>query len=168
MSIRRKPIYLEHFASSRIFCPNKRISCFRMGRGDRLWNYEEPFLYIIRYFWPLISWHCLALHLFWGSRIKIQNNSIQWLDAVLLLLSEHVPQPQWGSCRDHFSLLWNLQHDYSFQGNCYNIPVTVYLWDTHPYYAPICFVNPTSTMVRSFVIGDIHRFIAALKYSYSL
>lgn len=34
-----------------------------------------------------------------------------------------------------------------YKGACYNIPVTVYLWDTHPYYAPICYVNPTSTMV---------------------
>ncbi|CAD6194240.1 unnamed protein product [Caenorhabditis auriculariae] len=34
-----------------------------------------------------------------------------------------------------------------YKGNKYNIPITVYLWETHPYYAPICFVNPTSTMV---------------------
>ncbi|EFP01350.1 CRE-TSG-101 protein, partial [Caenorhabditis remanei] len=34
-----------------------------------------------------------------------------------------------------------------YKGACYNIPVTVYLWDTHPYYAPICYVNPTATMV---------------------
>ncbi|KHJ96419.1 Ras family protein [Oesophagostomum dentatum] len=29
----------------------------------------------------------------------------------------------------------------------YNIPISVYLWDTHPYYAPICYVSPTPTMV---------------------
>lgn len=34
-----------------------------------------------------------------------------------------------------------------YKGACYNIPVTVVLWDTHPYYAPICYVNPTATMV---------------------
>ncbi|ULT93887.1 hypothetical protein L3Y34_003409 [Caenorhabditis briggsae] len=34
-----------------------------------------------------------------------------------------------------------------YKGACYNIPVTVFLWDTHPYYAPICYVNPTATMV---------------------
>ncbi|VDL75754.1 unnamed protein product [Nippostrongylus brasiliensis] len=34
-----------------------------------------------------------------------------------------------------------------YKGNSYNIPISVYLWDTHPYYAPICYVNPTPTMV---------------------
>lgn len=34
-----------------------------------------------------------------------------------------------------------------YKGSVYNIPISVYLWDTHPYYAPICYVNPTSTMV---------------------
>ncbi|CAI2350069.1 unnamed protein product [Caenorhabditis sp. 36 PRJEB53466] len=34
-----------------------------------------------------------------------------------------------------------------YKGACYNIPVTVFLWDTHPYYAPICYVNPTNTMI---------------------
>lgn len=34
-----------------------------------------------------------------------------------------------------------------YKGVRYNIPISVYLWDTHPYYAPICYVNPTSTMV---------------------
>lgn len=34
-----------------------------------------------------------------------------------------------------------------FQGVRYNIPISVYLWDTHPYYAPICYVSPTPTMV---------------------
>ncbi|KAK6052978.1 tumor susceptibility 101 protein [Cooperia oncophora] len=33
------------------------------------------------------------------------------------------------------------------QGARYNIPISVYLWDTHPYYAPICYVCPTPTMV---------------------
>ncbi|CAI5449137.1 unnamed protein product [Caenorhabditis angaria] len=34
-----------------------------------------------------------------------------------------------------------------YKGSCYNIPVSIFLWQTHPYYAPICFVNPTATMV---------------------
>ncbi|CAJ0570864.1 unnamed protein product, partial [Mesorhabditis spiculigera] len=34
-----------------------------------------------------------------------------------------------------------------YKGVSYNIPVSVYLWDTHPYYAPICYVTPTSDMV---------------------
>lgn len=34
-----------------------------------------------------------------------------------------------------------------YKGNRYNIPISVYLWDTHPYYAPICYVCPTSKMV---------------------
>lgn len=34
-----------------------------------------------------------------------------------------------------------------YKGSCYNIPIRVYLWDTHPYYAPICFVRPTAAMV---------------------
>ncbi|MFH4981822.1 hypothetical protein AB6A40_008531 [Gnathostoma spinigerum] len=32
-------------------------------------------------------------------------------------------------------------------GNTYNIPVALYLSDTHPYYAPTCFVCPTSSMM---------------------
>ncbi|KAE9414601.1 hypothetical protein Angca_007700 [Angiostrongylus cantonensis] len=34
-----------------------------------------------------------------------------------------------------------------YKGVRYNIPISVFLWDTHPYYAPICYVNPTSSMV---------------------
>ncbi|CAJ0933291.1 unnamed protein product, partial [Mesorhabditis belari] len=34
-----------------------------------------------------------------------------------------------------------------YKGSVYNIPVSVYLWETHPYYAPVCFVNPTNSMV---------------------
>ncbi|VDP11538.1 unnamed protein product [Heligmosomoides polygyrus] len=34
-----------------------------------------------------------------------------------------------------------------YKGARYNIPISVYLWDTHPYYAPICYVTPTPTMV---------------------
>ncbi|VDM18373.1 unnamed protein product, partial [Wuchereria bancrofti] len=34
-----------------------------------------------------------------------------------------------------------------YKGKTYNIPVALYLWDTHPYYAPICYVCPTPNMV---------------------
>ncbi|VDN19407.1 unnamed protein product, partial [Gongylonema pulchrum] len=34
-----------------------------------------------------------------------------------------------------------------YKGNTYNIPVALYLWDTHPYYAPICYVCPTPSMM---------------------
>ncbi|EFO20228.1 hypothetical protein LOAG_08265 [Loa loa] len=34
-----------------------------------------------------------------------------------------------------------------YKGNTYNIPVALYLWDTHPYYAPICYVCPTPNMM---------------------
>ncbi|PAV91121.1 hypothetical protein WR25_10940 [Diploscapter pachys] len=34
-----------------------------------------------------------------------------------------------------------------YKGNTYNIPVCVYLYDTHPYYAPVCYVRPTNNMV---------------------
>jgi len=33
-----------------------------------------------------------------------------------------------------------------YKGNNYNIPVSVWLLDTHPYHAPICFVKPTQDM----------------------
>ena len=36
-----------------------------------------------------------------------------------------------------------LQH---FQGQNYNIPVSVWILDSHPYHAPICFVKPTAEM----------------------
>lgn len=34
-----------------------------------------------------------------------------------------------------------------YKSNTYNIPVALYLWDTHPYYAPVAFVCPTETMM---------------------
>ncbi|GMS95988.1 hypothetical protein PENTCL1PPCAC_18163, partial [Pristionchus entomophagus] len=34
-----------------------------------------------------------------------------------------------------------------YKGSVYNIPISIYLWDSHPYYAPICNVVPTATMV---------------------
>ncbi|VDM50557.1 unnamed protein product [Toxocara canis] len=34
-----------------------------------------------------------------------------------------------------------------YKGTTYNIPVALYLWDTHPYYAPICYVCPTPNMM---------------------
>uniref|UniRef100_A0A914UGN8 UEV domain-containing protein n=1 Tax=Plectus sambesii TaxID=2011161 RepID=A0A914UGN8_9BILA len=34
-----------------------------------------------------------------------------------------------------------------YKGNTYNIPVALYLWDTHPYFAPICYVRPTPDMM---------------------
>ncbi|VDN04696.1 unnamed protein product [Thelazia callipaeda] len=34
-----------------------------------------------------------------------------------------------------------------YKGNTYNIPVALYLWDTHPYYAPVCYVCPTQNMM---------------------
>jgi len=33
-----------------------------------------------------------------------------------------------------------------YRGNNYNIPVSLYLLDTHPYHAPLCYVKPTSDM----------------------
>ncbi|KAH3738012.1 tumor susceptibility gene 101 protein-like isoform X2 [Dreissena polymorpha] len=33
-----------------------------------------------------------------------------------------------------------------YKGNVYNIPICIYLMDTHPYNPPIVFVKPTSTM----------------------
>lgn len=33
------------------------------------------------------------------------------------------------------------------KGATYNIPVALYVTDAHPYYAPMCFVRPTSNMV---------------------
>ena len=33
-----------------------------------------------------------------------------------------------------------------YRGQNYNIPVSLYLLDTHPYHAPLCFVKPTPDM----------------------
>ncbi|XP_050959557.1 probable serine/threonine-protein kinase irlA isoform X2 [Labeo rohita] len=35
----------------------------------------------------------------------------------------------------------------SYRGNVYNIPVCLWLLDTHPYNPPVCFVKPTSAMI---------------------
>lgn len=34
----------------------------------------------------------------------------------------------------------------SYKGSSYNIPICIWLMDTHPYNAPICYVKPTSDM----------------------
>ncbi|KJH47222.1 Ras family protein [Dictyocaulus viviparus] len=34
-----------------------------------------------------------------------------------------------------------------YKGVKYNIPISIFLWDTHPYYAPICYVAPTPAMI---------------------
>ncbi|XP_076622549.1 tumor susceptibility gene 101 [Colletes latitarsis] len=34
----------------------------------------------------------------------------------------------------------------SYKGNCYNIPVCIWLMDTHPNNAPMCYVKPTADM----------------------
>ncbi|XP_072278332.1 ubiquitin-conjugating enzyme E2 variant 3 [Pyxicephalus adspersus] len=33
-----------------------------------------------------------------------------------------------------------------FQGNCYNIPICLWLLDSHPFAPPLCFLKPTDTM----------------------
>ena len=33
-----------------------------------------------------------------------------------------------------------------YRGQNYNIPVSLYLLDTHPYHAPLCYVKPTADM----------------------
>lgn len=33
-----------------------------------------------------------------------------------------------------------------YKGNTYHIPVAIWLLDTHPRYAPLCYVQPTSDM----------------------
>ena len=37
-------------------------------------------------------------------------------------------------------------HKNDFQGQNYNIPVSVWILDSHPYHAPVCFVKPTADM----------------------
>ena len=33
-----------------------------------------------------------------------------------------------------------------YRGNQYNIPIQIWLMDTHPQYPPLCFVRPTTSM----------------------
>lgn len=35
---------------------------------------------------------------------------------------------------------------FDIQGQSYNIPVSVWILDSHPYHAPVCFVKPTADM----------------------
>ena len=37
-------------------------------------------------------------------------------------------------------------HKIFFQGQNYNIPVSVWILDSHPFHAPVCFVKPTADM----------------------
>ncbi|CAB3409007.1 unnamed protein product [Caenorhabditis bovis] len=50
-----------------------------------------------------------------------------------------------GKRRNAFKLVGTIPINY--KGNLYNIPISVILWDTHPYYAPLCYVTPTSKMI---------------------
>lgn len=34
----------------------------------------------------------------------------------------------------------------TFTGSCYNIPICIYIQDTHPYNPPIVYVKPTAQM----------------------
>jgi hypothetical protein len=49
------------------------------------------------------------------------------------------------------------------QGQYYNIPVAVWLLDTHPYNAPLCYVKPTQVRletVRCFSVQDFAHLIS--------
>ncbi|XP_032815721.1 tumor susceptibility gene 101 protein-like [Petromyzon marinus] len=50
-----------------------------------------------------------------------------------------------GTARELVSLNGTIPVNY--RGSIYNIPVQLWLFDTHPYNPPICFVKPTSTML---------------------
>ncbi|PNF38835.1 Tumor susceptibility gene 101 protein [Cryptotermes secundus] len=49
-----------------------------------------------------------------------------------------------GSKRELFNLEGTIPVTY--KGNTYNIPICIWLMDTHPYNAPMCYVKPTSGM----------------------
>lgn len=49
-----------------------------------------------------------------------------------------------GSKRDLFNLEGTIPVTY--KGSVYNIPICIWLMDTHPYNAPMCYVKPTSGM----------------------
>ena len=49
----------------------------------------------------------------------------------------------------HFLMAWlkcRFLSTILFQGATYNIPICIWLMDTHPYNPPMVFVKPTSTM----------------------
>jgi len=50
-----------------------------------------------------------------------------------------------GSCRQVVTLTGTVPINY--KGNTYNIPLCLYLLDTYPYNAPICYVRPTQDMM---------------------
>ena len=45
-----------------------------------------------------------------------------------------------------------------YRGQSYNIPVSIFVLDTHPTHAPICYVRPTSEM-RKYSCYEIVNFI---------
>lgn len=49
-----------------------------------------------------------------------------------------------GSCKELFNLQGTIP--VSYKGTCYNIPVCIWLMDTHPNNAPMCYVKPTADM----------------------
>ena len=49
-----------------------------------------------------------------------------------------------GANRDMINILGTIPVPY--KGHNYNIPVSLWLLETHPYHAPICYVKPTTDM----------------------
>ena len=67
----------------------------------------------------------------------------------LILLSGLIPKPDKfifndGANRDMINIFGTIPVPY--KGQNYNIPVSLWLLETHPYHAPICYVKPTSDM----------------------
>jgi hypothetical protein len=65
------------------------------------------------------------------SKTLATNSSLHVADR-LVKVSNHV----------YVILIWN----FVYVGNVYNIPICIWLMDTHPYNAPMCYVKPTSGM----------------------
>ena len=80
-------------------------------------------------------------------KIGIQKNSLNHLVNKVLETTNTGEYPVDTSCSEWLSnesILPRITR--MLQGQNYNIPISLWLLDTHPYHAPLCFVKPTPDM----------------------
>jgi len=85
------------------------------------------------------------------SKVKHRNHDLVKRDVMTTLLHYRglVPKPDKfifndGTFREMINIHGTIPVPY--KGQNYNIPVSLWVLDTHPYHAPVCFVKPTAEM----------------------
>lgn len=103
--------------------------------------------------WVILCPCCICIHRVCCELSNTKGNSKwsqrSWCPIWYMTLKHWLviaPSHGWSlvkvSNRAYVILMWN----FIYVGNTYNIPICIWLMDTHPYNAPMCYVKPTSGM----------------------